>query len=181
MTLPLPSIELFTSKCLVEFFSGSSRQARGQSCPTLLSLAGRGWSWAGKDWKAAYLLSASASVVEGSHHTPSLDKGRRLGPDCGDLDRCTQAVISLCLECRLPPPFSHERTGKEWFPTLLVLTLILISMSLTKWAFPSPQTSGMKTVAHSCSVHPCAPSASHTNSQAQRQAHCCPSLRLFDR
>lgn len=111
-------IELFTSKCLVDFFSGSSRQARGQSCPTILSLAGRGWSWAGKDWKAAYLLSASASVVEGSHHTPSLDKGRRLGPDCGDLDRCTQAVISLCLECRLPLPVRGlARNGflPSWF------------------------------------------------------------------
>lgn len=48
VTLPLPSIERFTSKCLVEFFSGSSWQARGQSCPTILSLTGRGWSWTGK-------------------------------------------------------------------------------------------------------------------------------------
>lgn len=63
VTLPLPSTELFTSKCFVEFFfSGSSRQARGQSCPTIKS----GREGLELDWKAAYLFSASASVIEGA-------------------------------------------------------------------------------------------------------------------
>lgn len=115
MTLPLPSIELFTSKCLVEFFFWFLKAGQRSELPHDPE-SGRERLELG--WKAACLLSASASVVEGSHHTPSLDKGRRLGPDCGDLDRCTQAVISLCLECRLPPPVRGlARNGflPSWF------------------------------------------------------------------
>lgn len=63
VTLPVPSIELFTSKCFVEFFFWFLKAGQRSE---LLHDPESGREGLELDWKAAYLFSASASVIEGA-------------------------------------------------------------------------------------------------------------------
>lgn len=70
VTPPPSSVEPFTSKYFVEFFFFWFLKAGQRSeLPHDPESVTEGLEL---DWKAAYLLSASASVVEGSHNTPFL-------------------------------------------------------------------------------------------------------------
>lgn len=58
----------------------------------ILSLAGGVWSWTRK-LPICFLILLL--LLKGASTPPFLRKRERLGPECGDLDRCTQAPSVL--------------------------------------------------------------------------------------